>query len=606
MILLHQLNFNQNTGDTYSSTVAVPPKNEVQTVHKNQLKAEPKDRKGRRHTDFLRLHSNRRQFSNLLSARKKLDGLPAAYTQVDFSHESLEFRNNNGLVKTHRYSNSANSINNIEAGIPFMEQTINCDGNGLNNGNTNKLFQRNNSKYGNPVNKSHVQMMYKLKSERIKKSIKITDNCLALALIGIFFMILDTELCGQKIFAVHKEHIASYLCRSLILFSTLALLVELVFYHMNEIFLDLLILGPDDWKVVVNYRRIFQFCAEFIACAVCPLPGTGTVSMTFIENHNRFKVDIDTLLGIAMIARVYLIARFMVMHSKLFQDASTRTLAALNRIDVNFSFIVKTKLDEQPVLFLSVVTFTFWISMAYIFMMVERYGKEDQPAHILFLNSLYFIAITFSSIGFGDIVSASFFGKFVSVFVGLSGGILSSILIAVIAHKISLSTAETNVNAFMNDSRLNQDLKITAARVIQQTWLISRCKSRDQINHSQLRSHQRRFLNAIYNFRQIKNKMRIFGESNSTSIQQMSRLMVEMHVNVHKVMSSNDELRTQMECIQRTMRNHLSNFQTANSSVFRHNQGTIPNPNVVNMTTNSTLTVENSSPPTHQRYLGQK
>ena len=143
--------------------------------------------------------------------------------------------------------------------------------------------------------------------------------------------------------------------------------------------------------------RVIQFVVEFLICMICPLPWTWTMDWTFIE-PSRFRnhvftikpVPVDNILSLFMLGRVYLIGRFSVLHSKQFQDASTRTLAALNRIQVNFSFVMKTVLDQRPLEFLTVFTLIFWVVTAWIFAQCERIGREEEPA-ILYSNALWFI-----------------------------------------------------------------------------------------------------------------------------------------------------------------------------------------------------------------------
>ncbi|KHJ82168.1 Ion channel [Oesophagostomum dentatum] len=167
-----------------------------------------------------------------------------------------------------------------------------------------------------------------------------------------------------------------------------------------------------------------------------------------------------------MLSRVYLLGRFMVLHSKQFQDASTRTLAALNRIQVNFSFVLKTVLDQQPILFLTTFTIIFWIVTSWTFVQCERFGQADQDApSILYSNALWFIAITFMLNGYGDIVPQTHAGRIIAIFVGVVGAIISSILIAVISRNILLSQGQRNVNNFMHDSKLTREHKNAAAKV---------------------------------------------------------------------------------------------------------------------------------------------
>ncbi|CAD5234864.1 unnamed protein product [Bursaphelenchus xylophilus] len=329
--------------------------------------------------------------------------------------------------------------------------------------------------------------------------------------------------------------------------------------------LDLIDCGADDWRVVCTWRRISRFVVEFILCSLCPYPGTGTVEWWFVEpsrtcNHTFEvkEVPVDLLLSLFMLGRVYLAGRFVVLHSKQFQDASTRTLAALNRIQVNFTFVMKSWLDQHPMRCLSLFLLMFWFTFAWTFVQCERLGREDETKWLMYSNALWFIASTFNGNGYGDVVPKTTAGRLVGIFVGLTGAIISSILIAVISRKIVLSSGQRNVNNFMNDSRLTVEHKNAAARVLQKTWHIYKNLHSNDTGDRLLRRHQREFLNAIHSFRKVKNKIRNFNESNDVSSQQATRLMLEMHTNMLKLVNTQEEMRTQMEVMQRAIRNHFT------------------------------------------------
>ncbi|KAK6032260.1 Calcium-activated SK potassium channel, partial [Ostertagia ostertagi] len=450
--------------------------------------------------DFLRLNGSRQQFRNLLSTRKKLGSLPPAYTRIDYSRESLDSNPNrtahHGPVITVEDTGSQLRINRVKSSITdslvdshktSLENTTVafCESNGSAGSHpTTNHFKRHNSRYGVPVDSSAIKLVYRVRSERLSNRVKITDRALVLAMLGIVVMVIDAEITGQNLFGITKAHPVSLMLRSFVALSTVALLTQIVLYHINDIVLDLVDCGADDWRVVVTTDRALQFCTEFLLCAICPLPGTGTLHWSFIEtarnmqaSHGRSfymkEVPLDVPLSILMLSRVYLFARFMVLHSKQFQDASTRTLAALNRIQVNFSFVLKTVLDQQPILFLTAFTIVFWIVTSWTFVQCERFGQADQDVpSILYSNALWFIAITFMLNGYGDIVPQTHAGRIIAIFVGVIGAIISSILIAVISRNILLSQGQRNVNNFMHDSKLTREHKNAAAKLVAENALL--------------------------------------------------------------------------------------------------------------------------------------
>ena len=89
---------------------------------------------------------------------------------------------------------------------------------------------------------------------------------------------------------------------------------------------------------------------------------------------------------------------------------------------------------------------------------------------------------------------------------------------------------QRNVNNFMNDSRRIQQHKHAAARVLQKTWHIYKCLQANDTPDHLLRRHQRKFLDAIHDFRKIKNKIRVFNEDSSTSFQQMNRVRLSSRI----------------------------------------------------------------------------
>ncbi|VEL14946.1 unnamed protein product [Protopolystoma xenopodis] len=102
------------------------------------------------------------------------------------------------------------------------------------------------------------------------------------------------------------------------------------------------------------------------------------------------------------------------------------------------------------------------------------------------LNSMWLIAVTFLSIGYGDIVPHTYCGRVIAICAGVLGSGCTALVVAVFARKLELSKAEKHV-------------KYYAANVLRETWLIYKyTKLVKRVNPSKVRTHQRKFLRAIH------------------------------------------------------------------------------------------------------------
>lgn len=111
---------------------------------------------------------------------------------------------------------------------------------------------------------------------------------------------------------------------------------------MTPVFLQLFMIDncADDWRIAMTWQRICQITLELSICAVHPIPGQYTFQWTTkLANKNKQMgtetVPYDVALSLPMFLRLYLICRVMLLHSKLFTDASSRSIGALNRINFN-------------------------------------------------------------------------------------------------------------------------------------------------------------------------------------------------------------------------------------------------------------------------------
>ena len=132
----------------------------------------------------------------------------------------------------------------------------------------------------------------------------------------------------------------------------------------------------EDWRIAISPRRVVQLIMEIIVCAIHPIPAHFDFVWTTMHSDGKTilsdTVSLDVVLSLFMFLRLYLIARVMLLHSKLFTDASSRSIGALNRINFDTKFVLKTLMTICPGTVLLVCMLSMWIIASWLLRACER------------------------------------------------------------------------------------------------------------------------------------------------------------------------------------------------------------------------------------------
>uniref|UniRef100_A0A3P8ZBB1 Calmodulin-binding domain-containing protein n=1 Tax=Esox lucius TaxID=8010 RepID=A0A3P8ZBB1_ESOLU len=378
-----------------------------------------------------------------------------------------------------------------------------------------------NGEGGDAPQKRTKDIGYRLSQRRalFGKRKQLSDYALIFGMLGIVVMVTETELSWG---VYTKESSCSFALKCLISLSTAILLGLIVMYHAREIQLFMVDNAADDWRIAMTYQRVSLVVLELLVCAIHPVPGqyvfTWTTRLAFSYMPSVTDADVDIILSVPMFLRLYLIGRVMLLHSKLFTDASSRSIGALNKINFNTRFVVKTLMTICPGTVLLVFSVSCWIVAAWTVRVCERY-HDAQEVTSNFLGAMWLISITFLSIGYGDTVPHTYCGKGVCLLTGIMGAGCTALVVAVVARKSELTRAEKHVHNFMMDTQLYKRVKNTAANVLRETWLIYKhTKLVKKIDHARVRKHQRKFLQAIHQLRRVKMEQRKLTDQTNTLV----------------------------------------------------------------------------------------
>lgn len=367
-----------------------------------------------------------------------------------------------------------------------------------------------------------VGKMLAKRKELFQKRKRHCDVSLYLALFGVALMMVETELTAALI--IQRDSVSSHLLKMCITALTVSLLIFLYLYHYNDIQLFAVDNGVDDLRLAMSARRITKIISEFIVCSIHPIPGAFTITWDATvadgQNERKMTVPLDVILSLPMFLRFYLICRAIMLHSRLYQDASSQGLGALNRIHFNFRFIFKSLMTLYPEYVLAIIMLFSFLTSSWALRLCEMYGeggyKDD--VHASFLNCMWLIAVTFLSVGYGDIVPTSYCGRGIAVLTGMMGAGCTALVVAVLARRLELSRSEKYVHDFVIDADLDKRLKDNAANVMRAGWFVYKHK-KAQSNTSKIVSHHRQLLKAVYNIREIRAAQRRLLDNSITLVE---------------------------------------------------------------------------------------
>nr|XP_055065925.1 small conductance calcium-activated potassium channel protein 2 isoform X1 [Misgurnus anguillicaudatus]XP_055065926.1 small conductance calcium-activated potassium channel protein 2 isoform X1 [Misgurnus anguillicaudatus]XP_055065927.1 small conductance calcium-activated potassium channel protein 2 isoform X1 [Misgurnus anguillicaudatus]XP_055065928.1 small conductance calcium-activated potassium channel protein 2 isoform X1 [Misgurnus anguillicaudatus] len=419
---------------------------------------------------------------------------------------------------------------------------------------------------GRTASKAHKRknqnIGYKLGHRRalFEKRKRLSDYALIFGMFGIVVMVIETELSWG---VYNKSSMYSLALKCLISLSTVILLGLIIAYHAREVQLFVIDNGADDWRIAMTMERVLLIALELIVSAVHPVPGDfkfmWRARLAFSYAPSQAEADLDMVLSVPMFLRLYLIARVMLLHSKLFTDASSRSIGALNKVHFNTRFVMKTLMTICPGTVLLVFSISLWIIAAWTVRVCERY-HDAQDVTSNFLGAMWLISITFLSIGYGDMVPHTYCGKGVCLLTGIMGAGCTALVVAVVARKLELTKAEKHVHNFMMDTQLTKRIKNAAANVLRETWLIYKhTKLMKKIDHSRVRKHQRKFLQAIHQLRSVKMEQRKLSDQANTLVD-LSKMQSVMYELMSELNDRSEDLERQMLSLEQRVEQLTAGF----------------------------------------------
>ncbi|XP_056123719.1 intermediate conductance calcium-activated potassium channel protein 4 isoform X2 [Rhinichthys klamathensis goyatoka] len=382
----------------------------------------------------------------------------------------------------------------------------NCDGLVNHNGETTEIRVPL-SHTGKRLSPIEGGNLYRLRDRKflLEDKKRLCAWALGTALLGILLMVLHAELCPV---VYQPGSIYALSINGLISFSTGCLLILIIAFHYKDIRLFIIDHNQVDWRIAMTSNRVLGISLELIVCAIHPVaiylrPDMGgrlggkpeqnsSTPLCLSSSHKEVMLDVELLLSALMFLRLYLVHRAVLLHSKVLLSASYRSIGSLNNINFSFRFVLKVLMNKYPARTLLVFIMFFWLSAAWMLRLCERQKQVETGGMD---TALWLIAITFLTVGYGDVSPHTSCGKLVCLFTGV-----------MIRH--------------------------AAADVLRECWLLHRT-TQTKDNSGEHRHHQRCLLEAIRVFRHLRLKQRKIRDyaSEMVDLSKMQMIMCDLSAN---------------------------------------------------------------------------
>ncbi|CAF1604714.1 unnamed protein product [Adineta ricciae] len=368
-------------------------------------------------------------------------------------------------------------------------------------------------------------------------------------------MIIENEVTFNRF--DHKDTTFSLLIKSTITFTTIVLVGLVFYYHRIDLSLYCVDNSIDDWRIALTRTKILSIIFEAFVCMIHPIPGhflvewssqyvkkvgtntnfinpyrstqlhtltsstafnstpvTTTTQMTTstinTNDEPQAFVPIDVMLSLPMFCRLYLIARFIMLHSHLVRDASSQSLGYLNRVSFNFPFVIKSYIQQRPALCLTTFCFSIFFIASWS---MRACDYNVKTGHMPMLDATWLFIISFTTIGYGDIVPSTYCGRGIAAITGIIGVFSTALLVAVISQKLELTRSEKYVHNFVASIELAKAHKNQSANVVKYGWKVWYLKRKGKHMIIQYIQAQRKLLTSIYWARKIKQQQRKLADN---------------------------------------------------------------------------------------------
>ena len=211
-----------------------------------------------------------------------------------------------------------------------------------------------------------------------------------------------------------------------------------------------------NYKILLSEKKqLFRFLRSIVFFFICPNPFTYGIEVKFSNDYYlmKYKIPLNSIFTSITIFRIWFIFKLYLVSSISYSQRSFR-IAKINNVKLGLKFPFKANMADNSLAINILLFIMCLLVFSYDLRIYERYFDELNESNLgNYLNDLWCIFITMTTVGYGDISPKSFFGRLISVVTCLFGVFLVGLVVISVTSYFNLEGIESNVYKILLKSK---------------------------------------------------------------------------------------------------------------------------------------------------------
>ena len=210
------------------------------------------------------------------------------------------------------------------------------------------------------------------------------------------------------------------------------------------------------YKILLSEKKqLFRFLRSIVFFFICPNPFTYGIEVNFSNDYYsiKYKIPLNSIFTSISIFRIWFIFKLYLVSSISYSQRSFR-IAKINNVKLGLKFPFKANMADNSLTINILLFIICLLIFSYDLRIYERYFDELNESNLgNYLNDIWLVFITMTTVGYGDISPKSFFGRLISVVTCMFGVFLVGLVVVSVTSYFNLEGIESNVYKILLKSK---------------------------------------------------------------------------------------------------------------------------------------------------------